>query len=111
MGKLIDLTGKTFTYLKVISRGLNKKNHVAWLCECICGKQKLIKGGDLRNKKTKGCGSYCSYEPRKRIEGKKYGRLTVLRLVVGERSKEKESRPLWEVRCECSQILKPPYTL
>jgi len=106
VGKFIDLTGQTFTYLRVLHRGPNRKSHVTWLCECICGKQKLIKGDDLRNKMTKGCGSYCSYEPRKRIEGKKYGKLAVLRLVVGERSNGVDSRALWEVECECKNTFK-----
>ncbi len=77
-----------------------------WMCECICGKQKAISGGDLRNAKTKGCGSYCSYEPRKRIEGKKYGKLQVIRLAVGERSVGVDSRPLWEVQCACGNTFK-----
>lgn len=106
MGKFIDLTGRTFTYLKVLHRAPNKGKHTMWACECICGKHKSISGGDLRNKKTKGCGSFCSYAPRKRIEGKKFERLTVLELVIGERSPGKDTRPLWKVECDCGIIFK-----
>ena len=63
MGKLIDLTGKTFGRWKVIERGPNNKtNHVMWLCECQCEKKtkKFIAGGDLRLGKTKSCGCYNS---------------------------------------------------
>ncbi len=77
-----------------------------WMCECICGKQKAISGGDLRSKKTKGCGSSCSYEPRKRIEGQQFGKLTVVQLLVGERSSGIDSRPPWEVKCECGNLFK-----
>lgn len=106
MGKFIDLKGKTFTYLKVLYRSPNRKTHTMWMCECICGKQKAISGCDLRNRRVKGCGSFCSYEPRKRIEGKKFGKLTVIKLIHGERSSGKDSRPLWEVQCECNFLFK-----
>lgn len=104
MGKFNDLTGQTFTHLKVLKRAPNRGRITMWWCECICGKQKSIAASDLRSKKTKGCGSYCSYEPRKRIENKQYGKLTVIKLMVGLRSTGIDSRPLWQVKCECGNI-------
>lgn len=106
MGKFIDLTGQSFTFLKVLKRAPNKGNHVMWLCLCICGKEKIINGNDLRMRKTKGCGNCTYYAPRKQIQGKRFGRLTVTQLLVGERSPGIDSRPLWEARCECGKFIK-----
>ena len=58
MGKLrADLTGQNFGRLIVIKRVENDKsgNH-RWLCRCDCGKEKVIRGSDLKNGHTKSCG-------------------------------------------------------
>ncbi len=47
-----DLSGKTFSYLKVIKYELRK----GWLCECECGKTSYVKGWSLVNGLTKSCG-------------------------------------------------------
>lgn len=57
MGKLIDLTGKKFGRLTVIKRtGSNEGKRIIYLCKCECGKEKIIRGDNLRNGKTKSCG-------------------------------------------------------
>lgn len=56
MAKLIDLTGQKFGRLTVIKRGENIGKNVAWICKCQCGKEKLIRGTDLKQGKTKSCG-------------------------------------------------------
>lgn len=101
MGKFIDLTGQVFTYLKVLNRATNRGSATMWLCECVCGKQKNISACDLRGGKVKGCGGICDYQPRKRIEGKRFGNLIVKKFLPGERSLDKDSRPMWEVECCC----------
>lgn len=59
-GKYIDLTGLTFGRLKVIN--LDHKTHykwgtiIYWKCKCSCGNEKIIRGLDLKNGKTKSCG-------------------------------------------------------
>lgn len=59
-GKYIDLTGHTFGRLKVIN--LDHKTHykwgtiLYWKCKCSCGNEKIIRGLDLKNGKTKSCG-------------------------------------------------------
>jgi hypothetical protein len=53
----IDLTGKTFWYLTVIEyRGLNPYGEAIWLCRCICGKEKIIRGKTFKYGYTKSCG-------------------------------------------------------
>jgi hypothetical protein len=40
MGKLIDLTGRIFGELKVVSRqGTSRYGQAQWLCQCSCGNQ------------------------------------------------------------------------
>ena len=57
MSKLIDLTGQTFERLTVIKRVENAKNNKAqWLCQCSCGKQKIIKSSNLIRGATSSCG-------------------------------------------------------
>lgn len=56
MGTLIDLTGKTFSKLTVLSRAENKGGRVIWLCKCSCGEEKEVKGNNLNTGHTKSCG-------------------------------------------------------
>ena len=78
--KLIELVGKKFGMLTVLSRAENDRwNKPMWLCLCDCGNTKVIRGKDLRAGTTKACGCrvgknnkprgvaafnncYCSYE-------------------------------------------------
>ena len=58
MSALIDLTGKTFGRLRVVSRaggGLNGKP-ATWNCECSCGGAKVANGQNLRSGATSSCG-------------------------------------------------------
>lgn len=58
MSKVIDLIGKKFGRLTVTQRVYPnvKKWRIMWLCECECGKEIIVDGGNLRNKHTKSCG-------------------------------------------------------
>lgn len=57
-----DLTGRTFGKLKVIKRVENLGAHAAFLCECSCGNQVIVKGTALtrRNKPVRSCGCIVS---------------------------------------------------
>ena len=69
MRPLIDLTGKTFGYWKVLSR--NPENtplgKPQWFCQCKCQKIKSVRGSDLRRGQSKECG--CSIGDRSRTHG------------------------------------------
>lgn len=59
IGEFVDLTGRKFGMLTVISRGENDKSGKArWWCKCNCGNPelKLISTSNLNNNKTKSCG-------------------------------------------------------
>lgn len=53
----LDLAGRTFGRLlvKEVSR-LDKRGECVWLCFCICGTAKEVRGGDLRSGNTLSCG-------------------------------------------------------
>lgn len=54
--KTIDLTGRTFGRLTVISRSYKVRRGITWLCECSCGTVKAIVGEDLSQGDTRSCG-------------------------------------------------------
>ena len=57
MPKLIDLTGKKFGRLLVLKRNSENLNgKPAWICQCDCGKTKIIRGSDLKSGKILSCG-------------------------------------------------------
>lgn len=54
-----DLTGKRFGRYTVIRREDNNKHGASmWLCECDCGKRKIVMGQHLRGGHTLSCGCY-----------------------------------------------------
>lgn len=60
MGKFIDLTGKRFGKLTVISRckdytSPKGKTYVQWLCQCDCGNKTKVTTSNLKGH-TKSCG-------------------------------------------------------
>ena len=55
--RFIDLTGKTFGRLTVISRVVDKNSKATkWLCRCECGNECVVHAGSLRGGHTKSCG-------------------------------------------------------
>ena len=57
MGRINDLTGKTFGSLTVLySNGRNKNHKVIWRVECICGNTLDVLGNSLVSGNTKSCG-------------------------------------------------------
>ena len=57
--KMIDLSGKTFGRLTVLSIAENRRGKIFWECECSCGKSGFaISGSNLRTGHTTSCGCY-----------------------------------------------------
>ena len=55
----IDMTGKKIYFLTVLEKAPSQKTGGArWLCQCDCGNQKIIRGGDLRSGRVFSCGCY-----------------------------------------------------
>lgn len=52
-----DLVGQTFGRLEVLTRAPNDKHYSAmWLCKCVCGTEKILRGKDLRKGQVRSCG-------------------------------------------------------
>lgn len=59
----IELSGKKFGKLLVIKRVGTASNYDSlWLCKCDCGKEKIIRGYQLRSGNSKSCG--CEWGPK-----------------------------------------------
>lgn len=56
MGKFNDLTGKRFGNLTVIKREKNENGYVRWKCRCDCGKETVVRAGNLTSGAVKSCG-------------------------------------------------------
>lgn len=86
MSNLIDLVGKKFWKLEVLSRNTeNKTKNSYWICQCECGNVISVSGTRLRYGKTKSCG--CDYRSIMEIQkqatrdkyiGMQFGEWTVL---------------------------------
>lgn len=51
-----DLTGYKFGRLTVIERSGTDKTHVAWLCQCDCGRRSVVRGSYLNQGLVRSCG-------------------------------------------------------
>lgn len=56
MGAFIDLSGRHFGNLTVLSRAGKDRTNVTWLCRCSCGNEKVISGASLRKGRSRSCG-------------------------------------------------------
>lgn len=65
----IDRTGKRFGRLVVIGPGKRVGKVLFWLCQCDCGRQKEVDGGNLNTGKIRSCG--CLLEEVRKINGAK----------------------------------------
>jgi hypothetical protein len=96
--RIVDLTGKKFGKLKVISRGEKpkgvKNGSVYWWCECDCGKKVNVISSALRVGGTTSCG--CNRE--KDLSGQRFGKLTVVK-----RNKKINGNisDKWLCKCDC----------
>ena len=59
MGRIIDLAGQKFGRLTALSFSHKDRHHKShWVCNCICGKTKIIAGSSLRRNLTTSCGCF-----------------------------------------------------
>lgn len=105
----IDLTGQVFGKLTVIKRAEDyispKGQHsTQWLCECDCGNELIVRGGNLTNGHTQSCGCFALKQASEKFThnllGQKFGRL----LVIDREYNGKESA-YWKCKCECGNTI------
>lgn len=58
MGKLIDMTGRTFGKISVVGPWTRKNNKTFWKGRCECGTEKWFYAESLRNGGSKSCGCH-----------------------------------------------------
>lgn len=68
MAKLIDMIGKKYNRLTVISRADNDGTRASWHCLCDCGNSITLNGKQIRSGHTKSCG--CIRKERTALQGK-----------------------------------------
>ena len=113
MRKTNDLTGLKFGRLTVLQLVENdaqnsKKKRKKWLCQCDCGKQKIVLGDNLQNGKTQSCGclhkeitvSKFSID----ITGQVFGRLTAIKRIDNfSNDINSRHRTKWLCSCTCGK--------
>lgn len=125
-----DFTGQQFGRLTV--KGFNSwhiqpsgQKKTKWDCVCECGEDTVVHGGNLSTGHTLSCGcvkreaiaahkasvSDGSWIPSK-LEGRKYGRLTIIKFNRWKISKDNIKNSYWECACDCGKsCVKPRYSL
>jgi len=93
LSRVIDETGNRYGKLTVISRGKNSGKQTKWVCRCDCGSDVSVYGTSLRSGHTKSCGCLKFVDD----TGKRYGKLTVIKLV--DHNRYRKSR--WLCKCDC----------
>jgi hypothetical protein len=92
----LKLVGRTFGRLTVLNRVATTNGHVSYLCRCVCGIEKSVRGSHLTAQKITSCGTCQRNEP---LEGRRFGRLVVVRLVGRSPSKS----AIWLCVRDCKQ--------
>jgi hypothetical protein len=100
----IDMTGKVINGIEVLSKVTasksgGKKAH--WLCRCHCGKIFTTLGASLCSGNTKSCGCVRRLEL---LQGKKFGRLTVLEFAGHYNPTRKNFAAVWTCQCDCGTV-------
>jgi hypothetical protein len=103
--RLIDLSGKRFGRLKVVSKADSVKGQTLWICKCDCGVSKTLYAQHLMRRRTISCGCARRIERNDKfpspIEGAKWiplghGKFTL----VDDDDYEKFSRHTWCITSE-----------
>lgn len=109
--RIIDLKGMVFGRLTVIEKAESRKFPCGsimamWLCSCVCGKNKIVSGMNLRSGHTISCGCYKKELDHKKefrdLKGKRFGRLVAIEKIDKPEDK-KYNCAYWLVRCDCGE--------
>ena len=96
MTRKLDLTGRKFGRLTVIAEDLaHYPGQTRWRCQCDCGRQTSVRACALNNPDDKTATRSCGCARYVDLEGKTFGRLTVLRKAPSRFG------TCWTCRCEC----------
>ncbi len=93
MPKRLDLTGKRFGHWTVLRFDHLHNEESKWLCQCDCGKVKVIYGSSL----VKGTSTNCGCGRRLDLTGKIFGKLRVINF----HSMDERGGSNWNCECSC----------
>lgn len=94
------ILNKKYGKLLVIDGPFKHPKHRLWLCKCDCGKEKRVATSDLTNGHVKSCGCMKKGQGRHHLEGKRFGRLLVIKWITVPNKKG----TFYECMCDCGKI-------
>lgn len=97
----VNLMGKRFGKLTVISQSVPHNGRTYWLCRCDCGNEKIVCARDLTSGHTTTCGCWRNVNKSPKFVdkiGNRYGKLTVL-----EYAYTKNGKSYWVCQCDCGK--------
>ena len=101
-GKLVDIVGKQFDRLIVLSRaGKTDSDNLLVLCQCDCGNHTTVQYGNLQTGATGSCGCLRKEtynETINNLTGQKFDKLLVIRI---DKQRTNDRGVCWFVRCDC----------
>lgn len=105
---MISFLNQKFNLLTVIDGPIRKNNKIYWLCQCECGKQKMVRSDELKSGRTKSCGCYKKrvlIEQNKQrqtldLSNQQFGKLTA---ISPTNKRTNDGRVIWECVCECGK--------
>jgi hypothetical protein len=99
---LLDLTGRRFGKLIVLSLAGRSSKHRTWLCKCDCGNTPPpVRSDNLRSGHTNSCG--CLAHTFENLTGQTFSRLTV----EGYAGSDEWGHSTWDCVCECGGKIVP----
>ena len=105
MGKLVDLSDRTFGLLTVVCRVEDRKpGRPMWLCQCECGNTVVVSSTNLlKENGTKSCGCLRHKQSPTLIDltGEVFGKLTVIQKDIATES----GKARWICKCECGNTV------
>lgn len=97
--RYIDLTGRRFGELEVISKAGNKKDRVAWNCKCECGREKVLTSHDLLCDKRQNCGDPI-HRKGKNIRDLTHMDLGGMEALSPTKERDYKGSVIWKCRCK-----------
>jgi hypothetical protein len=98
---LVDLSGKRFTRLIVVTFAGKINGHRCWNVVCDCGVEKVVRGEALLNGRTQSCGCLQKERTTCDIAGQRFGRLTALEPTT---KRDTNGSTIWRFLCDCGTV-------
>lgn len=109
----IDLSGNQYDGFTVIRKGSGRytsggQYKTTWICKCdYCGSEFEADSQSIRRNSIKSCGcmryNKVSNSKRLKLEGKRFGRLIVVKWIPFEERKNKKK--IWLCQCDCGNFI------